>query len=87
MPVPGLGFVAAAQMLSQEHLGCRIELHAVVRLTEPMPLIREKHVFILNTLYLHRLDNLFRLGLFNPDIIGTLGDQNRDLNLINLEQG
>ena len=73
-------------MLCQELLcGC-IELEAVFWFDKSVTLIGEEHIFVFDALFLHRLNNLFRFGLFHTGIVRPLSNQDRDPYLIDLEE-
>src|SRR2546421_227985 len=52
-----------------------------------MSFIREEHILIFDALALHRLNDLLRLGLLDTRIIGSLCNQERNFDLVNLEEG
>ena len=74
-------------MLSKKSLGRSNEFETIFWLDEAMPFIGKEHIFILNTLLLHRLDDLFRLGLLGAWVICALHDKHRYRDLIDFVEG
>src|SRR6266700_4087641 len=68
----------APQVPGQEALGRGVELQPVLRLGEAVALVREQHVLVLDPGVGERGDDLLRLGLLDPRVVGALGDQQRD---------
>src|SRR5438128_2103282 len=76
---------ATAQVLSEKLLCRREKLETVLRFGEPVSLIGEEHIFVINALALHGCNDLFGLGLFHTRIIGSLPDEYGYLDLVDLE--
>src|SRR5260370_16938117 len=79
--------IPPTQMFCQELLCSRIKYEAVFWFGEAVPFIWEEHIFEINALVLHRLDNLFGFCLFHAGIVSSLGDEHGYLDLIGLEKG
>jgi len=82
-----LFLIPPTQVFCQELLCSCIKSEAVFRFGKAMPFIWEEHVFEINALVLHRLDNLFGFCLFHAGIVCSLGDEHGYLDLIDLEKG
>ncbi len=74
-------------MFREKLLSRGVEFEAVLRFGEPVPLVWEEHILVLDALAFHGLDNLFRFALLYAWIICSLTNEDRNLYLINLEQG
>ena len=73
-------------MLSEKFFGGCEKLEAVFRPGEAVALVGEEHVLVIDALALHRFDNLFGFRLLHSRVICPLTDQDRYLDLIDLEQ-
>src|SRR5258708_10880227 len=80
-PPSGLVLRAAAEVMRQEFLRRGVEDHPVLRLGEAVALVGEEQVLVLNPGLLERGDDLLRLGLLDPGVIGALRDQQRNRDL------
>jgi len=80
-------FGLAAEMACEERLGQGVELQAVLRTSETVPLIGIEYVGNGFAGCLHRGDYLFALGLLDAGIVGALADQQRALDAVGEEQG
>src|SRR5260370_867259 len=74
-------FVASSQVLRQELFSRREKLEAVLRFSETMSFIGEKHVLIRDALALHGFDDLFGFGLFHAWVVRALPDKDGNLDL------
>src|SRR5580692_3140085 len=76
---PGrLVFGAAAEVAGQEPLGGGVEAQPVLRLGEAVALVGEQQVLVVDPSLDQRGDDLLRLGLLDPRVVGALGDQQRN---------
>lgn len=73
-------------MRGQESLGRGVEAQSVLRLGETVALVGEEQVLILNPFLFHRRDDLLAFGLLDARVVGSLGNQQRDRDPIDLEQ-
>src|SRR5438874_1814208 len=72
----GLG--ASTEMFGEELLRGSVELQPVFGLGEAVALVGKQHVLVVDALVLHGRHDLLGLGLFDPGVVGSLGDQHRD---------
>src|ERR1022692_1806033 len=70
-----LGSGPAAKVLAEELIGGRGELQPVLRLGEPVALVGEQHVVVVDARLLQGSDDLLRLGLLHPRVICPLSDE------------
>ena len=67
-------------------LGDLVELEPVLGLHEPVALVLEEQVLVVDALRLHRVDDLLGLRLLHARVVRALRDQHRDLDLVDLRQ-
>src|SRR5436305_1207337 len=70
-------FRAATQMPGEEPFRGGIEAQPVRRLGEPVTLVGEQHVLVIDSGLPQRRDDLLRLRLLHPRVVGALRDQQR----------
>src|SRR5512139_1603353 len=76
----------ATQATGQEGLGAGVEVDAVGRAGEAVPLVRVEDVGDRQALRLHGRHDLLRLGLLHARVVGALPDEQRGLDLVGREE-
>src|SRR5207247_7910331 len=76
-PSPQLLLGPAAEVAGEESFRRRVEAQPVLGLGEPVALVGEEHVLVVDSGLAQGGHDLLRLRLLHPRVVGALGDQQR----------